>query len=453
MTDPPHVLNQPQSHIEALTRAAQTGTLNQVSRILGALNPAEIAHLLESLPSRERQWIWQRVDPDDRGEVLVEVGDEARAGLIETMDDQAMVEATEGLDVDDMADLLADLPQRITREILDGMDKHDRLRLQAVLSYDEDTAGGLMNTDTITVRADVTLDVVLRYLRMRGEIPEQTDSLFVVNRFDQYLGLLPLRAILTDDPEDLVSEVMDQGIDGIPATASADEVAKIFETHDLVSAPVLDRGGRLLGRITVDDVVDVIREQGEHDLLSMAGLSEEEDIFAPVLPSARRRALWLGVNLLTAFIASGVISLFQGTLEKVVALAVLMPIVASMGGIAGGQTLTLVIRGIALDQVGKANASALLSKEVAVGFLNGMAWALVVAVAAAAWFSDPKLGGIIAVAMVANLLCAASAGVLIPLALRALGIDPAIAGGVILTTITDVVGFLSFLGLATLVLA
>lgn len=438
--------------VETVTSALHYGALIQARRALGALNPAEIAHLLESLPLAERQLVWQWVDPEDRGEVLVELGEEARAHLIEHMDDQALREAAQGLDLDDMADLLAELPQRITREVLAGMDKQDRQRLEAVLAYDEDTAGGLMNTDTITVRANVTLDVVLRYLRMHGEIPPQTDSLFVVNRFDRYLGLLPLSTLLTEDPDRPVTEVMDRSIEGIPAATPAEEVAKIFEAHDLVSAPVVDAQGRLLGRITVDDVVDFIREQGEHELFSMAGLPEEEDLFAPVIPSGRRRALWLGVNLVTAFIASGVISLFEGTLQQVVALAILMPIVASMGGIAGGQTLTLVIRGIALGQIGKANSRALLSKELAVGLLNGLVWALVVAVAAGLWFRDPQLGLVIAVAMVVNLLCAALAGVSIPLAMRALGIDPAIAGGVLLTTVTDVVGFFSFLGLATLIL-
>jgi magnesium transporter len=445
-------VDQPERHLDALARALESGTLTQVRQVLGALQPAEIAHLLESLPPSQRLLVWGMVAREEQAEVLLQVGDEVRAGLLETMDNEHIVSALEGLDVDDVADLLAELPDTVTRQVLAGMDKQDRERLEAVLSYAEDTAGGLMNTDTVTVRADVDLDVVLRYLRMRGGIPPQTDSLFVVERYGQYQGTLPLVTILARDPNQLVSQVMDTDIEGIPALTPAAQVAILFEARDLISAPVVDEEGRLLGRITVDDVVDVIREEGEHELFSMAGLPEEEDLFAPVIPSTRRRAIWLGVNLLTAFIASWVISLFEGTLERVVALAVLMPIVASMGGIAGGQTLTLVIRGLALGQVGKTNARTLFTKEMAVGALNGLIWALFVATLSALWFHNLQIGAIIAVAMVINLVCAAVAGVSIPILMRSLGVDPAIAGGVLLTTVTDVVGYLSFLGLATLFL-
>lgn len=445
-------VQEPDNRLEALSETLQAGTVQQARRILSALHPAEIAHLLESLPPPQRQFVWELVDREDDGEVLLHVGDEVRAGLIEAMNHAELRSAAEGLDMDDLADLLADLPDAVTRQVLAGMDKQDRQRLEAVLSHDEDTAGGLMNTDTITVRADVTLDVVLRYLRRRGEIPSHTDSLFVVDRYDTYRGILPLADILTHDTEMRVAEVMNGSVEGVAGETRADQVAKLFEDLDLISAPVVDPKGRLIGRITVDDVVDVIREQGEHELFSMAGLPEEEDIFAPVIPSTRRRALWLGVNLITAFIAAWVISLFQGTLEKVVALAILMPIVASMGGIAGGQTLTLVIRGLALGQVGRRNARLLFLKELAVGALNGLVWAIVVASLTAAWFESLELGAIIAAAMMINLLCAALAGVTIPVIMRKLSIDPAIAGGVVLTTATDVVGFFSFLGLATLLL-
>lgn len=436
--------------LDALSDALESGTMMQARRILNGLHPAEIAHLLESLPPTERLVVWGLTDHENDGEVLLEVGDEVRSGLIEAMDSGALLAATEGLDIDDLADLLQDLPDAVIRQALEGMDHQYRQRLEAVLSYDEDSAGGLMNTDTVTVRADVTLDVVLRYLRMRGEIPELTDSLVVVSRYDRYLGLVPLTTILTKEPEATVAEVMTSEIEAIAATASADEVATIFEDLDLISAAVVDDNGKLLGRITIDDVVDVIRDQAEHDVRSMAGLNEDDDIFAPVLPSAQRRAVWLGANLMTAFIASWTIGLFEGTLEKVVALAVLMPIVASMGGIAGSQTLTLVIRGIALGQVGRRNTRYLLLKELAVAALNGLAWALVVGFIAATWFDNIQLGVIIAAAMVINLLFASLAGVGIPLILRALRIDAALAGGVILTTITDVVGFVAFLGLATI---
>ena len=440
------------THLEALTDALQSGTLKQARAVVSALHPAEIANLLESLPPSQRRIVWEMVDRDDHGEVLLHVGDEVRAGLIEAMDYEALLSATEGLDVDDLADLLQDLPDVVTRQALAGMDQQYRQRLEAVLSYGEDTAGGLMNTDTVTVRANVTLDVVLRYLRMKNDIPDLIDSLIVVNRYDRYLGILPLSVVVTRDPELTVAEVMDYSVEGIPAQTPAAQVAKIFEDRDLVSAPVVDEHGKLLGRITIDDVVDVIREQAEHSVLSSVGLTEEEDIFAPVLPAARRRAIWLGTNLVTAFLAAAVVGQFQKTLEQVVALAVLMPIVASMGGIAGSQTLTLVIRALALGQIGKRNARLLMGKELAVGVFNGIAWSLVVAAVAVAWFQNLRIGGVIAAAMVINLLCAALAGVGIPLLMRRFGIDPALAGPVVLTTVTDIVGFLAFLGLATLVL-
>jgi magnesium transporter len=441
-----------ENHLEALTQALESGTLKQARGIISALHPAEIAHLLESLPPSQRRIVWEMVDRNDHGEVLLHVGDEVRAGLIEGMDHEALLSATEGLDIDDLADLLQDLPDAVTRQALAGMDQQHRQRLEAVLSYGEDTAGGLMNTDTVTVRANVTLDVVLRYLRMKSNIPASLDSLIVVNRYDRYLGILPLSVVVSRDPDLTVAEVMDYSVEGIPAQMPAVQVAKLFEDRDLVSAPVIDEHGKLLGRITVDDVVDVIREEAEHSVLSSVGLTEEEDIFAPVVAAARRRAVWLGTNLITAFLAASVVGQFQATLEKVVALAVLMPIAASMGGNAGNQTLTLVIRGLALGQLGRRNARLLMIKELAVGAINGIMWALIVAMVAVLWFKSWKIGAIIAAAMVINLLCAAMAGVSIPLIMRRLGIDPALAGPVVLTTVTDVMGFFSFLGLATLVL-
>ena len=439
-------------YLQALSEALQTGTLQNVRRMLNALHPAEIAHLLESLPPARREVVWELVSPENDGEVLLQVGDEVRASLIQEMDKEELLAALEGLDVDDLADFLQGLPEAVIGETLEGMSKQDRHRVEAVLSYGEDTAGGLMNTDTVTVRADVTLDVVLRYLRRKGDIPDLTDSLIVVNRYDKYLGLLPLSDLLTKSPDLTVAEVMDQGVAGIPASRDASEVAKMFEDLDLISAPVVDEDGRLLGRITIDDVVDVIREEADHSVLSMAGLADEEDIFAPVMPAAKRRAVWLGINLLTAFLASWVIGQFQHVLEKVVALAVLMPIVASMGGIAGSQTLTLVIRGLALGQVGRTNTRWLMTKELAVAGLNGLVWAAVVSIVSMLWFRDIELGGIIAMALVLNLLAAALTGVALPIIMRRLGIDPALAGSVVLTTVTDVIGFLSFLGLATLLL-
>ncbi|MGB5339496.1 MAG: magnesium transporter [Gammaproteobacteria bacterium] len=438
--------------LELLTRALDSGAADQIRHLLISLHPAEIADLLESFPHGPREILWELVDPDDHGEVLVHVGDEVRAGLIEELDNDALVAATEGLDADDMADLLMDLPGAAIKEVLVSMDKQNRDRLEAVLHYPEDTAGGLMNLDTVTVRSDVTLDVVLRYLRLHEDIPSTTDSLIIVDRDDRYKGVLPLTVLLTNDPDQLVAAVMQRDVQGIPAKMTDVEVAKLFEDRDLISAPVIDDDGKLLGRITIDDVVDVIREDAEHSLLSMAGLDEEDDTFAPVLKSARRRAIWLGINLFTAFLASWVIGLFKGTLEEVVALAVLMPIVASMGGIAGSQTLIIVIRGLALGQVGSSNARWLMYKELAVTALNGIGWALVVAVITTLWFGDPDIGMIIAAALIINLVCAALAGISIPFILEHMRIDPAHAGSVLLTTITDVVGFVVFLGLGTIFL-
>ncbi len=435
--------------LKVIGDALQSGTMQRARRILNALHPAEIANLLEALPHSQRGIVWNMLDHDDDGEILLNVGDEVRNGLIQNMDSDALISATEGLEMDDLADLLADLPDTVTEQALAGMDQQDRKRLEAVLAYDEDTAGGLMNTDTVTVRRDVTLDVVLRYLRTRGELPRATDSLFVVDRYDHYIGTLPLTSVLTNKPTELVRDIMVEDIEAFSADAEDNLVAKSFQDLDLLSAAVVDENNKLIGRITVDDVVDVIREEAEHSVFSMAGLSEEEDLFGPVVSSTRRRAIWLGVNLATAFLAAWVISLFQPALEKIIVLAILIPVVASMGGIAGSQTLTLVIRGIATGQVGRSNSRLLLTKELAVGFLNGMVWALVVAIVVMLWFKDIKMGGIIAVAMAANLVCAALAGVTIPIMLRKLKIDPALAGGVVLTTITDVVGIFAFLGLAT----
>jgi magnesium transporter len=442
-----------ESRLQRLQDILASGAVREASGLLRSLAPAEIAHLLESLPPAEREIIWNLVDEEHDGQILLLVTDEVRASLIRHMDPQELLAATENLDLDDLADLAQQMPSAVTAELMDSLDDQRRKRLEAVLSYPEDTAGGLMNTDTVTVRPEVTLDVVLRYLRRLGDsVPSDTDKLFVVNRDDGYLGILRLSQLVTRDPEDTVAEAMSLNMQPINANLSTTEVARRFEAHDMLSAPVVDEDGRLLGRITVDDVIDVIREEGEHQFMGYAGLSEEEDMFAPVLASTRRRALWLGVNLATAFLASWVIGQFEETLAQVVALAVLMPIVASMGGIAGSQTLTLAIRGIALGQLSRKNARALLLKELAVGTLNSLIWAVVVAVIAGVWFNSSEIALLIAVAITINLLFAAITGSLLPLFLERVGIDPALAGSVLLTTVTDVVGFLAFLGLATLFL-
>ncbi len=434
---------------ETVSELLQGGTPPEARRMLNALHPAEIAHLLESFPSAERKLLWELVDEDNGGEVLLQVNDEVRVGLVREMDEGEVLAATSGMDMDDLADFVQDLPATLTNEILRSLDNQNRQRLEAVLAYPEDSAGGLMNTDTVTVRPDVSLDVVLRYLRMRGEMPELTDHLFVVSRFDHFLGVLRVSDLLTRDPAGQVEDLLDARALAISADTPAREVATMFEDRDLISAPVLDGRGRLIGRITIDDVVDVIRDEAERSILSRAGLSDEEDLFAPVWLSTRRRALWLGINLLTALLAAYVIGLFEATIQEVVALAVLMPVVASMGGIAGTQTLTLVIRALALGQMASRNTRALLFKELGIGVLNGLFWAAVLAGIAILWFGRPAIGAIIAAAMTINLAAAALSGVGVPIILRRLNIDPALAGGVVLTTVTDIIGFMAFLGLAT----
>ncbi len=441
-----------QVRLSALRQALDAGTLRSAERMVAALHPTEIASLLESVPPRQRELVWEMVERDLEGDVLVELNEKVRQELIDSMEPGELVAATEGLEVDDLADLVGDLPEAVTRQVLHSMDQRDRERLRAVLSWPEDSAGGLMNTDTVSVRADVSLEVVLRYLRMRGDLPPRTDSLFVVDRDDRYLGTIALTQLITGDAEATVGQSLDAEAARIDPSTAAHDVAQIFQDRDFVSAAVVDAEGRLIGRITIDDVVDVIREEAEHSVLSMAGLQDDEDLFAGILPSTRRRLLWLGINLVTAFLAAAVVKTFEGTIEKVAALAALMPIVASMGGIAGTQTVTLIIRGLALGQVQWSNARWLLFKEIAVGGLNGLLWALVVGLVTAYWFGTWQIAAIIAAAMLINLLAAAAVGVLVPLALRRFEIDPALSAGVIITTFTDCIGFATLLGLGAIFL-
>jgi len=441
-----------QTRLARLRAALGQGALRSAQRQLSSLHPSEIAQLLESLPPAQRDVVWEFVDPDIEGEVLVELSDAVRDDLISEMEPAELVAATEGLQVDDLADLVADLPENVTQQLLRSMDHADRERLNRVLAWPEDSAGGLMNTDTISLRADVSVEVVLRYLRMRGELPKRTDSLFIVDTRNKYLGAAPLTNLLTADPDASVASVMDADVPRIAPGMPAHDVTQLFRSRDLVSAAVVDNEGQLLGRITVDDVVDVISEEAAHEVMSMAGLSDEEDIFAGVLVSTKRRLVWLGINLLTAFLASLVVKQFEGTIARVAALATLMPIVASMGGIAGTQTVTLIVRGLALGQIQWANARWLLFKEIAVGAANGLIWALVVGAVTVSWFGTYRIAFIIAAAMLVNLLAAAIVGVVVPLTLRRLRIDPALAAGVILTTFTDCIGFATLLGLGTLFL-
>ncbi|TDK27405.1 magnesium transporter [Luteimonas aestuarii] len=438
--------------LRLLSDALDSGRLGPVRRLVNTLAPAEIGNLLESLPPGKRMVVWGLVDPEDDGEVLVHVGDEVRESLIADMDQDELVAAVEDLDIDDLADLVEDLPDAVIDELLRSMDRENRERLEQVLSYPEDTAGRLMNPDVVTVRADTTVDVVLRFLRLRGELPDHTDHLYVVNRRHQLIGWVALQDLVTHEPGTPLNKLIDDELDSIHVDESAEQVARLFSDNDWVSAPVVDDGNVLLGRITVDDVVDIIREQAEHQALGAAGLDEDEDLFSPIRRAVRGRVVWLGINLLTAFMAAFVIGRFEATIEQIVALAVLMPIVAGIGGNAAVQVLTLMVRGLALGQVGSSNAGILLWKEIRVALINGLLIGALVGLVALVWFHDWLLSLVIATALLINFCSAALAGVLVPLLLKRMRVDPAVAGTVVVTAVTDIMGFFSFLGLATLII-
>lgn len=442
------------NHLQTVTESLESGATMQIRYLLnGALPAQDVARLLESSPPKERKLLWELIEAKNEGEVLQYLSEDIGVQFMKNMDTERLIAVSEHFESDDLADLLQHLPEKVVKEVLASMTTQDRTRVEALLSYSEDSAGGLMNTDTITIRPNITVDLVFRYLRRHTTLPDMTDNLLVVSRSDKLLGTLPLTKLLVSDVNATVRDIMETEFTVINAETPASEVAQLFEKMDLVSAPVIDGASRkLLGRITIDDVVDVIRDEAEHSMLSMAGLDDDEDTFSPIMKTTKRRAVWLGINLITAFIASYVIGLFQNTLDQVVALAILMPIVASMGGIAGSQVLTLVIRGIALNQIGSTNTRWLLNRELIVGLLNGLLWATVIAALTALWFDNIKIAYIIAGATIINLLFAATTGTLLPIFLKKIGIDPALAGSVILTTVTDVIGFLSFLGLATIFL-
>lgn len=436
-----------QFNLKLLREKLDSGGMRSARQLIQSLHPSELARLLESLPLRERAVVWELVEPDHEGHVLVEVADEVRDHLLKSMPTDELLAAIEGMELDDLADLVVDLPEALTQEILRSLNQQDQERLQQVLAYDEDSAGGLMNVDIVTVRPGVTVGVVLRYLRAHADIPDGTDTIIVVNRKNEYVGSLYLTRLLTQNPDATVADVMSTDILPIPAHTPSVEVVWEFENRDLISAPVVDDEYRVLGRITIDDIVDLIRDEAEHSLMSAAGLDEEEDMFAPVVKSAQRRALWLGVNLATAFLAASVVDIFQTTVDKIVLLAVLMPVVPSMGGVAGTQSLTIITRAIALGLIDKTNARGILRKELLVGILNSLVWSAVVALFTYVWFNEWRIGAVIAAAMTINLTIAAGAGFAIPLTLKRMKIDPALAGGVVLTTITDVAGYMAFLGL------
>lgn len=442
--------NATQGHLQAVREALAEGRLKRVGKLLQRTHPAKVAGLLEALPRNERRAVWSMVETDRAGRVLTYLHEEICAALAADLEPGELAASVQHLALDDLVDLIQNLPSALGAQLLVATTGQRRLQLDALLSYAQDTAGGLMNADTIEVRADVRVGTVLRYLRLLEHLPPQTDMLMVVDREGRYQGSLSLSALLTASTEARVADLMHTDVVAIPVDLPAAEVGRVFGESDLLSAPVIDSEGRLVGRITGDDVVDLIREDADRTVMQMAGLNQEADMFGPVLAGSRSRALWLGINLLTALLASSVISRFEATLEQLVALAVLMPIVASMGGIAGSQTLTLVIRGLALGQVQPGNLRLLFNREVAIAAINGVLWAVVIGLLVFVWFGSGMLGGVIGAAILINLLTAALAGLGIPLLLHRLGIDPALAGGVVLTTVTDVVGFFAFLGLASL---
>jgi magnesium transporter len=442
--------------LDELSEVLDSGAIIKARNLLNALYPSEIADVIEGSPRNRRDLIWSLVSNENKGETLAELTEEVRGNLLDELIDEdgpeGLAVIAENLDTDDLADIIQSLPKNLVKKTVKSLDKQNQDRLSKVLSFPDDTAGGLMNTDTINVRANVTVEVLLKYLRSLKKLPEQTDIVFVTDIMNKYYGFVSIQDLLVTNTGTLISDIMTKDNNIIEPDTTQHEVARIFENADLVSAAVVDRDGILLGRITVDDVVDVIREEADDSVLNMAGLNKDDDIFAPIIQSTKRRSLWLGANLLTAIMAAAAIGIFEATIEKVVALAILMPIVASMGGIAGMQSLALVIRSQALDQIGSSNSRLLILKEASIGVLNGLLWSSIVALAVYFWFESVFLGIVIASALLINLIIGAISGVSLPLILARLKIDPALAGGVILTTITDIVGFISLLGIATLIL-
>ena len=427
-----------------------SGAYSKISRMLNGLSSSDIADLLESSPPKEREVLWQLLYKKNEGAVLNALSDSLKEFFLLDMDAAEVVEITETLEPDELADILQKLPETLSSEVLSAMSIQNRKRLELVLSYPEDCAGGLMNTDVIAIRTSHTLEVVLRYLRMQVDLPASTDNLYVVTKENKFKGSLPISTLLTSDPSLNVGDVYNPELEPIPTFTSENDIARLFEKNDLVSAPVVDDDNNLVGRITIDDVVDVIKEEADESLRQFTGL--EEDTFAKASTATKNRAFWLGLNLITALIAASVIDLFRDTIQQLVTLAVLMPIVASMGGVAATQTLTIMVRGMALNQINRSNIRWLITREAIVGLGNGLLWAAVVSLIAAYWFNDFLIAQIIGIAMIINLIIAVLSGASVPIILKVLRIDPGIGGAVIVTTITDVTGFISFLGLATLYL-
>ena len=446
-------MQQPDNNLGQLIQDLESDQVAGIRKTLTSLNPPEIARLLESLTVDKRKIIWQLVDQDDEGEILKELVDDVRQNLIEEMDASELIAVTQDMELDDLADLLIDLPEAITEQIITALDQQDQVRLESVMSFEENTAGGLTNPRIVSVRRGITIEVLIRYLRKLRKLPEDTNYIYIINKHNEYLGAVKLVDLFVEDKGKNIEDIMDESVKPFTAETDSHQVSLDFQDLDIISAPVVDDQNKLLGQITIDDVVDVIQDQANSEIFNMAGLDDEDDIFAPVLVSSKRRAVWLGMNLVTAFIVAGAVGLFKEILGQIVILAVLMPIVASMGGVAGNQTLILVIRGIATKKIQRSNAIKLLIKEGSVALLNGLTWSIVVSVLAVVLFQTPwNIGYIIGAAMLLNILASAIAGVSIPFLLKKVGIDPALAGGVMMTTLTDVLGFITFLGLATLFL-
>ncbi len=441
------------THIrKTLLALLEHGTTSELREFIHDLHAADLAAILESLPPEPRSLIWYEVSEVDMGEMLIELSDQVQETLLQEMDPHMLVRVLKTLDIDEIAEIMPRLPPQVAANVLVALDEVRRKGLDTVLSYREHTAGRLMNIDAAVVREGVSVAVIMRYLRVIGELPEYTDKIYVLDGQGKLRGAVLLRNLVTTSLDMPIDECVDTNLFRFSPDDSEEQVAQVFERYDLTSAPVVDGDGRMLGRITIDDVVDLIQDTAAKNLLAPAGLNEEDDIFAPVFYTAKRRALWLGVNLVTAVVASIVIGLFEATIEKLVALAVLMPIIASMGGNAGTQTLTTVIRGLGVGTISLANAFDVLKKELLVGSLNGLIWATVMAIVSIVWYENYLLAAIVAVAMLVNIIVSALAGVLLPIVLHKMGIDPALAGGVSLTTVTDVVGFLAILGIAALLL-
>jgi len=437
---------------ELVENLVQKLHLVELQKLLEPLHPADVAYILESLPLEQRLVVWDLVKADREGEILLEVSDAVRETLIENMDERELVAATEQLDTDEIADLAPDLPREVMQDVFKSMSPEEREQLRSAMSYPEVTVGALMDFDMISIRDDVTVEVVLRYLRRLDEMPDHTDQLFVVGHAGELKGLLPINRLLVTNPETPVSTVMQPELVKHHPPDKAQDVASAFERYDLVSAPVVDEQGRLIGRVTVNAVMDYIREETDNDMLSAGGLLEDEDLFSSVWRSVRNRWTWLAVNLVTAFIASRVIGLFEGSISKLVALAALMPIVAGISGNSGNQTITMIVRALALGQLTAGNARKLFAKEIGVSALNGLIWGSVVGLFAFLIYHNWQLGVVMTGAMVLSLMLSAVMGVTIPLAMQKLGRDPALGSSVMITAITDSGGFFIFLGLATVFL-